>query len=116
MSFGRRSQFSPDCCFPDEAGDRGGMNSQTKESFTASLPSSPVRAAAVGWDRRFPAVGKWELQQNCFLCFLINLPVYTASIYSSGSGISMVMLQKYKGNGGIMKPLNLPFGFNSQAA
>lgn len=44
VSSGERSQFSPDCCFPDEAGDRGGMSSQTKGSFTASLPSSLVRA------------------------------------------------------------------------
>lgn len=44
VSSGKRSQFSSDCCLPDEAGDRGGMNRQTKESFTASLPSSPVRA------------------------------------------------------------------------
>lgn len=39
---------------------------------------------------------EWGLQQNCFLCCLINLPVYIALVYSSGSGISMVMLQKYK--------------------
>lgn len=53
VSSGKRSQFSSDCCFPDEAGDRGGMNRQTKESFTASLPSSPVRAvlwAGMGWE------------------------------------------------------------------
>lgn len=44
VSSGKRSQFSSDCWFPDEAGDRGGMSSQTKESFTISLPSSPVGA------------------------------------------------------------------------
>lgn len=44
VSSAKRSQFSPDCCFPDGAGDRGGMSSQTKGSFAASLPCSLVRA------------------------------------------------------------------------
>jgi len=62
-SFGRvtgalvkRLQFNPDYCFSEAGEDRGSMSGQTKESFTASLPSSPARAAVVGWGVRFPAV------------------------------------------------------------
>lgn len=58
VSSAKRSQFSSDCCFPDEAGDRDGMNNQTKESFTASLPSSLM--GAVLW----AGIGDFLLWRN----------------------------------------------------
>lgn len=66
VSSAKRSQFSPGCCFADEAGDRGGMSSQTKESFTASLPSSPVRAVLWAGKGDFLLWGNGDCSKTVF--------------------------------------------------
>lgn len=93
------------------------MSRQTKGSFTASLQASKSCCCGLGGEISCCVSGldKQELQQNCFLYFLINFPVYTAFMYSSGCQMFGVVLQKGGGNDGVVELSNLTFDFNPQA-